>query len=85
MSFTNALNGGSAVKNLPATQDTRDQSLGREDALEKEWQPAPVFLPGESRGRRSLLGRKGHSVTKSQTQPSGRQTQTTDVNHLVRM
>ena len=25
-------------------------------ALEKEWQPTPVFLPGESQGRRSLVG-----------------------------
>ena len=27
---------GSSVKNLPAVQETRVQSLGREDALEKE-------------------------------------------------
>ena len=33
------------VKNLPATQETRVQSLGREDLLEKL--PTPVFLPGE--------------------------------------
>ena len=25
-------------------------------ALEKEWQPTPVFLPGESQGQRSLVG-----------------------------
>ena len=25
-------------------------------ALEKEWQPTPVFLPGESQGRGSLMG-----------------------------
>ena len=25
-------------------------------ALEKEWQPTPVFLPGESQGQGSLLG-----------------------------
>ena len=25
-------------------------------ALEKAWQPAPVFLPGESQGRGSLVG-----------------------------
>ena len=24
--------------------------------LEKEWQPTPVFLPGESQGRGSLVG-----------------------------
>ena len=31
-------------------------SLGEEDPLEKEWQPTPVFLPGEFHGQRSLLG-----------------------------
>ena len=25
-------------------------------ALEKKWQPTPVFLPGESQGQRSLVG-----------------------------
>ena len=25
-------------------------------ALEKEWQPIPVFLPGKSQGRGSLVG-----------------------------
>ena len=44
------------VKNLPAMQETRVQFLGREDPLEKEWQPTPVFLPGESYGQRSLVG-----------------------------
>ena len=32
------------------------QSLGREDPWRREWQPTPVFLPGESRGQRSLAG-----------------------------
>ena len=93
-----------SVKNLPAVQETRVQSLGWEDPLEKEmaphsstfawkipwteepgrlqsmgswrvghewatslslftfmhwrrkWQPTPVFLPGESQGRGSLVG-----------------------------
>ena len=31
-------------------------SLGQEDPLEKEWQPTPVFLPGESHEQRSLGG-----------------------------
>ena len=47
------------VKNLPAVQETQKmqvQSLGQEDPLEKEWQPAPVFLPGESHGQRMLEG-----------------------------
>ena len=36
-------------------QGTRVQSLGREDPL-MEWQPTPVFLPGEFQGQRSLVG-----------------------------
>ena len=43
------------VKKLPAMQETRVQSLGQEDPLEKEWQPTPVFLPEESHGQRSLV------------------------------
>ena len=31
-------------------------SLGGEDPLRKEVQPAPVFLPGKSHGQRSLVG-----------------------------
>ena len=34
----------------------RVPSLGREDPLEKAWQPTPVFLPGKSQGQRSLVG-----------------------------
>ena len=30
--------------------------LAGEDALEKETQPPPVFLPGESHGQRGLVG-----------------------------
>ena len=42
------------VKNLPVNAgDLR--SLGQEDPLEKERQPTPVFLPGESQGQRSLV------------------------------
>ena len=29
-------------------QEMQVQSLDREDPLEKEWQPIPVFLPGKS-------------------------------------
>ena len=48
--------GDSVVKNLPSTPETWVQSLGLEDPLEKKWQPAPLFLPGESHGERSLVG-----------------------------
>ena len=40
----------------PAMQETWVQSLGREDPLEKAWQPTAVFSPGEFRGQRSLAG-----------------------------
>ena len=52
------LNGdcSSVVKNLSARQETRVQSLGQEDALEKEMATTPVFLPGEFHGQRSLMG-----------------------------
>ena len=50
------------LKHLPPMQETWVQSLGREDHLEKEMQPTPVFLPGESHGQRSLVGysSRGH-------------------------
>ena len=44
------------LKRLLVMWETRVQSLGWEDPLEKKWQPAPVFLPGESLGRRNLVG-----------------------------
>ena len=36
--------------------ETRVQSLGKKDPLEKKRQPTPVFLPGESNGQRNLVG-----------------------------
>ena len=36
-------------------------------ALEEEWQPTPVFLPGESQGRGSLLGCRLRGRTESET------------------
>ena len=44
------------AKSPPAVQETRLWSLGREDPLEKEWLPSPVFLPGEFHGQRSWAG-----------------------------
>ena len=44
------------VKNLPAMPETRVQSLGREDPLEKEMATHPIFLPGELHGQGSLAG-----------------------------
>ena len=49
--------GTQTVNNVPAMQETRALSLGQEDPLERrEWQPTPVFLPGESHGERGLAG-----------------------------
>ena len=51
--------GGSVVKKPLAMQEIQEtwvQSLGWEDPLEEGWQPTPVFLPGESQGRQSLVG-----------------------------
>ena len=50
---------GSAVKNLPAVQETQEtsvQSWVRKIPWRREWQPIPVFLPGECHGQRSLAG-----------------------------
>ena len=44
------------VKCLPTTRETRVQSLGREDLLEKEMQPTPILLPRKPHGQKSLVG-----------------------------
>ena len=44
------------VKHLPAMRETWVQFLGREDPLEKEMAPAPIFLPGEFHRQRRLAG-----------------------------
>ena len=44
------------VKLLPTMRDTRVQSLGREDLLQKEMATHSSILPGKSYGQRSLVG-----------------------------
>ena len=44
------------VKHLPTMRETRVQSLGQEDPLEKEMAPHSILLPGKSHGQRSLVG-----------------------------
>ena len=48
------------VKNPPANvrdfRDTRELGLIRKIPWRRAGQPTPVFLPGESHGRRSLAG-----------------------------
>ena len=63
--------GGIVVKNLHANVgDTRDMGLisgsGR-SPWRREWQPTPVFLPGEFHGQRSLAGWSPRGSQKSQT------------------
>ena len=54
--MTSGFPGGSAVKNLPAGQETQVQSLAQEDPLEKEMATAPVSLPEKPHGQRNLAG-----------------------------
>ena len=47
---------GQMVKNLPTMQKPRFNPWVRKITYRKEWQPTPVFLPGEFHGQRSLVG-----------------------------
>ena len=58
------------VKSPPAMQETPVPFLGREDPLERKWQPTPVFLPGKFHGQRNLGQARVHGVTKSWTRLS---------------
>ena len=44
------------VKKPPAMQEAQFYLWVRKIPWRREWQPTPVFLPGESRGQRSLVG-----------------------------
>ena len=48
--------GGSVVKNPPAKQVTRVQSMGQKDRLEKEMATHSSILVWEIHGQRSLVG-----------------------------
>ena len=52
--------GGQVVKNLPAAQETRVQSLVWKIRQRRAWQPTPGFLPGQT-GLASY-GPRGHRV-----------------------
>ena len=56
-------------------QEMQVQSLGQEDPLKKEMATLPVFLPGNSHGKKSLAGyspwghkRVGHDLVTKQQQ-----------------
>ena len=65
--------GGSAVKNLPAMQETQERCLRLEDPPEGEHDnpggghDTPMFLPGESCGHRSLAGYSPQGCKESDT------------------
>ena len=48
-------------------QETWVLSLDQEDPLEKEMEPMPVFLPGESHGQRNLVGYSPWTCKESDT------------------
>ena len=58
------------VKNLPAMQETWVQSWVEKIPWRREWQPTPVFLPGEFHGQKSLVGYTVQGVAKNQTRLS---------------
>ena len=47
------------VKNLPAMQETGFDLWDQKIPWRSEWQPIPVFLPGEFHGQRSPAGPRG--------------------------
>ena len=59
-------------KESPVMWETWVQFLGGEDLLRREWQPTPVFLPGDSHGQRSLVGNGswGHKESDTTEQPT---------------
>ena len=44
------------LKHLPARRETGFNPWVRKIPWRRKWQPTPEFLPGESHGRRSLVG-----------------------------
>jgi len=53
------------VKNIPAGDLSLIPGSGR--SSRREWQPTPVFLPGEFHGQRSLVGYSLWGFNKSDT------------------
>ena len=85
---------GSVVKNLPHFRRCRFSPWVGKIPCRKEWQPTPVFLPGESHGQRSLAGYSGESMghrvghdwaTEKQSSTSSSHKSTPEkTNHLIK-
>ena len=73
------------VKNLPAMQETQVRSLGWEDNLEKEMQPTPIFLPGESHGQRNMASYIVYGVAESDTTEQLTHTEELNACHLFKV
>ena len=56
------------VKNLPAVQETLFDPWIRKIPRRRAWQSTPVFLPGESRGQRILVGHSPWGRKESMTE-----------------
>ena len=55
-SFPLGFPGGSVVKNLPASTGNGFDPWVKKSPWRREWQPTPVFMPGEFHVQRSLVG-----------------------------
>ena len=69
------------VKNPPAIQETQETQHGFDPWVGKitwrrQWQPTPVFLPGEFQGQRSLAGYSPWGGTESEVTERLTHTQT---------
>ena len=58
---------GISGKEAPAVQEMEVCSWGQKIPWRRQWQPTPVFLPGESQGQRSLVGYSPWSHKESDT------------------
>ena len=58
---------GSVIKSPPVMQETWFPSWVEKIPWRREWQPTPVFLPGEFHGQKSLVGYTVQGVAKNQT------------------
>ena len=80
---SSGLAGDSAVKTLPAMQETRVQSLGRGDPLEEGIATHSSILPRESYGQ-STWWATVHGVAQSRTQLKWLSSSSSSINHLVK-